>query len=75
MKIIKKCIYCGGEIKSCDDFYKQDGREKEYAKLKKRFEKKLGTKWKNSENYNCIKCGQMYDEFLKPMEFKRGWLK
>ena len=64
MKIIKKCIYCGGEIKSCNDFYDEE------------FHKELAKQGiSKSEKFNCIECGQMYDKYLKLMKLKLAWLK
>ena len=70
MKIVKKCIYCGGEIKSVEDFYKQDGM-KEYEEHRKELDE-MGIP--PSENFNCIECGQVYNRYLKPMKIKLGWL-
>lgn len=72
-KIIKKCIYCGGEIKPVEDFFKLNGG-KSYEEMKKEIKKLLG-KYKESENFNCIECGVVYDKYLKPTNMKLGWLK
>ena len=70
---MKKCIYCDGEVKPMEEFFKQNGKEA-YEEMKKEFKKVQGVEWKPSKKLNCIKCGQVYDEKFKPTNFKLGWL-
>ncbi|MBS3090264.1 hypothetical protein J4433_00660 [Candidatus Pacearchaeota archaeon] len=70
---MKKCIYCNGELKLVEDFFKQHGEE-QYDELRKEFRENIGVEMKKLEDYNCIECGRIYDKNLEPTKFSLGWL-
>ena len=67
-----KCV-CGGELKLVEDFFKQGGI-KRYNEMAMEFEKVVGRKWTESTDYNCIKCGQVYNENFIHKGYKIAWL-
>lgn len=69
----KKECKCGGEIRPTIDFYKQDGEEK-FERVKKDAMKEFGLDFAKVMGYNCIKCGLCFDENMKEMNFRLGWL-
>lgn len=66
------CRYCecGGEIRPTIDFFEKENREKKKKDFKERFGKELP----DLKNYNCINCGQCFDENFKKMSIRLGWL-
>lgn len=72
--MLKRCIYCGGEIKPTADFFKQNGEEG-YKKMKEKFKEEFGYELPESEDFNCIECGQGYNKNLNPIELKLSWLR
>ncbi len=67
----KKCIYCGGEVKPVEDFFKQNSQ---YEEMKKEFKQITGFDWQESQDYNCVSCGIVYDGLLRPKGYKIAWL-
>lgn len=59
---------CGGEIKPTKELFKQSA---DYGDFKKEL-KKMGIS--EIKGYNCIECGQCYDENLKKMDGRLAWL-
>ena len=80
-KIIKRinksfninCRYCecGGEIRATKEFF---GDEKERNETRESFKKKFGGELSEPDGYNCINCGQVFDENFKKSDYKMGWL-
>lgn len=71
---ILKCN-CGGEIKPMMDFFKQDDPEgKRREKMQKNFKKIFGKDLPDFKGFNCIECGQAYNEQLQKEPWKLGWL-
>lgn len=64
----KRCEECGGEIRPTKNLFQQSP---DYADFKKELEK-MGIS--ETKGYNCIDCGQAYDENLKKMNMRLGWL-
>ena len=70
--ILKKCD-CGGELKPKKDFHNQTD-PKGYEKLQKLMLKECGFNYE-IKGYNCIICGQCYDENFNRENIVLGWLK
>lgn len=69
-----KCIYCGGEVRPLEEFFKLQGEEN-YNFMKAEWKRVMGIEWKISNDFNCLECGQVYDELLIPKALKLGWAK
>lgn len=69
-KITQSCIYCGGELKPVEDFFKNDN----YEIMKEKFKGLTGMDWKESPDFNCAKCGEVYDETFTAKGYKIEWL-
>jgi|GEM_PF-2216736 len=65
---LKPCEKCGGEIKPIEDIFKNSP---DYSNFRKEMEK-IGIP--ESQHYNCVVCGQIYDEDLNRVNLKLGWL-
>lgn len=72
-EIKERCPSCGGEIIKVNDFFRLLWGN-EYDDHIKKFEKVVKTKWKESPNYNCCVCGDIFDPFFKPTGTKIVWL-
>ena len=58
------CKACGGDLRPVNELFMKDGLEA-YNKFREGFKKETGLDWKESESYNCVVCGLIYDkEFI-----------
>ena len=71
--MIKNCLYCKEEVKPIQGFFEQTGKE-DYKKMREQFKEEFGYELQESDNYNCLNCGQVYDKKGEPLPFKLGWL-
>lgn len=67
-----KCIFCNGEVRPLEDFFKLGGEEN-YQEMKDKWKEVMGIEWKESEHFNCIECGKVYNKDMQPTGYNLGW--
>ena len=72
MRLHEQCTECNGELKPKEDFFKQSGEE-HFNNMKKEYEKLTGLKLE-LKGFNCVECGQCYDEQYRKQKISLGWL-
>ncbi len=68
---MRKCD-CGGELKLKKDFFNQDDSNT-YDKLREEIKKEYGS-YIDVKGYNCIVCGQCYNENYQKEDMCLGWM-
>ena len=70
----KRCEVCFGELRPVIEFLKRNGEEA-YQKWKDFVKETEGEEVEDSTNWNCLKCGKVYDKDFKLTGGNVPWLK